>query len=58
MRIGVQASNGTLFSPWVQVAVFVSEPAYDGYVTVSNGTSTPFPNAAQPGIEAGQGSNQ
>jgi hypothetical protein len=53
----VQASNGTLLSPWAQVAVFVSESAYDGYVTVSNGTSTPVPNAAQPGIQAGQGSS-
>jgi hypothetical protein len=52
----VQASNGTLLSPWAQVAVFVSEPAYDGYVIVDNGTSTPVPNAAQPGIQAGQGS--
>jgi hypothetical protein len=53
----VQASNadGTLLSPWAQVAVFVSEPNYDGYVTVSNGTSMPVPNAAQPGIQAGQG---
>ena len=53
----VQASNGTLWSPWVQVAVFVSEGDYDGYVTVGNGTSTPVPNAAQPGIQAGQGSD-
>ena len=55
----VQASNadGNPPSPWAQVAVFVSEPAYDGYVTVDNGTSTPFSNAAQPGIQAGQGSN-
>ena len=54
----VQASNtsGNPPSPWAQVAVFVSEPAYDGYVTVDNGTSTPVPNAAQPGIQAGQGS--
>jgi hypothetical protein len=52
----VQASNGTLLSPWAQVAVFVSEAAYDGYVTVDNGTATPVPNAAQPGIQAGQGS--
>ena len=55
----VQASNadGNLLSPWAQVAVFVSEGNYDGYVTVSNGTSTPVPNAAQPGIQAGQGSD-
>ena len=55
----VQASNadGTLLSPWAQVAVFVSEGNYDGYVTVSNGTSTPVRNAAQPGIQAGQGSD-
>jgi hypothetical protein len=54
----VQATNtdGNPPSPWAQVAVFVSEPAYDGYVTVDNGTSTPVPNAAQPGIQAGQGS--
>jgi hypothetical protein len=55
----VQASNadGTLLSPWAQVAVFVSEGSYDGYVTASSGTRTPVPNAAQPGIQAGQGSN-
>jgi len=55
----VQASNadGTLLSPWAKVAVFVSEGSYDAYVTASNGTRTPVPNAAQPGIQAGQGSN-
>jgi hypothetical protein len=55
----VQASNadGTLLSSWAQVAVFVSEANYDGYVAVSNGTATPVPNAAQPGIQAGQGSD-
>jgi hypothetical protein len=55
----VQASNddGTLLSPWAQVAVFVSEGSYDGYVTASNGTRTPVANAVQPGIQAGQGSD-
>jgi hypothetical protein len=55
----VQASNGggKPPSPWAQVAVFVSEGSYDGYVTVSNGTATPVANAAQPGIQAGQGTN-
>jgi hypothetical protein len=55
----VQASNadGNPPSPWAQVAVFVSEQNYDGYVLVSNGTATPFPNAAQPGIQAGQGTD-
>jgi hypothetical protein len=55
----VQASNadGTLLSPWAQVAVFVSEGTYDGYVTGSNGTRTAVSNGAQPGIQAGQGTN-
>lgn len=55
----VQASNadGNPPSPWAQVAVFVSEGSNDGYVTASGGTRTPVPNAAQPGVQAGQGTN-
>jgi hypothetical protein len=56
-RVRASNADGTLLSPWAQVAAFVSEADYDGYVSVSNGVSTPVPNAAQPGIQAGQGSN-
>ena len=56
-RVQATTTSGNPPSPWAQVAVFVLEPVYDGYVTVGNGTSTPVPNAAQPGIQAGQGTN-
>jgi hypothetical protein len=53
----VQASNatGTNLSPWSEVAVFLSESGYDGYVSGIAESYVPFPNVIQPGIQAGQG---
>ena len=51
----VQASNGTNFTDWSNIAVFLSEPGNDGYVI-----GPPFqvhslvPDDVQPGIHAGQ----
>ncbi len=52
----VRATNGTNTTPWTNVAVFLSENAYDGYVQ-KTGTNNyfAFNNAAQPGIRAGEG---
>ena len=50
-----QASNGTNFTDWSNIAVFLSESGNDGYVVGPpfNGNSA-VPNDAQPGIRAGQ----
>jgi hypothetical protein len=51
----VQASNGTKTSTWSNVAVFLSESAYDGYVKLSGTTYTAVPNMmTQPRIRAGE----
>lgn len=53
----VQASNGTNFTDWSNIAVFLSEPDNDGYVI-----GPPFqvhsvvPDDVQPGIHAGKSS--
>jgi hypothetical protein len=53
----VQATDetGEKVSAWANVAVFLSEKTYDGYVTDKDGDSTKFPADLEPGIKAGQG---
>lgn len=55
----VQATNGTNTTTWTNVAVFLSEGTYDGFVSKStvgaNTTYVPFNNfTPQPGIRAGE----
>ncbi len=52
----VQASNGANITDWSNIAVFLSEPNNDGYVTGPPfSTNSAVPSAIQPGIRAGEG---
>ena len=51
----VQASNGNATTGWSNIAVFLSEPASDGYVIGPPfNTNSAVPDDDQPGIRAGQ----
>ena len=51
----VQASNGRATTDWSNIALFLSEPANDGYVTGPPfSTDSVVPDAVQPGVRAGQ----
>jgi len=54
-RVQASDATGKILSPWADVAVFLSESKYDGYVAGIVGAYVPFPGPVEPGIQAGQG---
>ncbi len=60
-RVRAKNSDGSNITDYAYVAVFLSEGSsptnYDGYVEKIGATKTPYNNALQPGIRAGQGSS-
>ena len=56
-RVQASDAKGANLSPWAQVAVFLSESKYDGYVSASTKSCTPFPSDPEPGVQAGQGAD-